>query len=93
MDRAAKSPSWAPRTYEKKVDLPSATERSTKVDMKMNSVLKAFDTASGRMVSPPPSADKLSNATSPDPGSVLLIQDIEQPRFLLVDDNVINLRC
>jgi hypothetical protein len=67
----------------------SATETSTDVDMKMDSVLKTSDPAHRRMVLPPPPADKLSNAILPGPGSVLLIQTTEQPRFLLV----INLRC
>jgi signal transduction histidine kinase/CheY-like chemotaxis protein len=92
MDRATKSPSRTPGSYEKTVDLPSASERSTNVDVGMDSVLRTADVAPGRVMSPPPSANKLGKATSSDPGSVSPTQSIEQPRFLLVDDNTINLR-
>jgi CheY-like chemotaxis protein len=92
VDSASKNLSWTPGSYEKTVDLPSVNERSTNVDKEMGSVLRTSDTAPQRVILPPASANELSKGTSPDPGSVSLIQSIEQPRFPLVDDNTINLR-
>jgi hypothetical protein len=92
MDRATKNLNRAPGSYMKTVDMPSANERSANVDIEMDSVFRTPDTASGRVISPPASATKLSKVTSPGPGSVSLTQSIKQPGCLLVDDNIINLR-
>jgi hypothetical protein len=92
MDNASENLSWTPGSYGKTVDLPSINERSTNVDIEMDSILRTSDTVPQCVILPPLSAHELSKGTSPDPGSVLLIQSIEQPRFLLVDDNIINLR-